>query len=167
VPARLIKIKYITIPAEKVASYCFALLHRRRSTKVNQTLHDAWPSPGLVHYMYIFQGSCPLTEFCQVQNSLCVQVLHFPILAALLHGTQAVGVTCQLNFSAFSRGCHLYLAWQPSSWALLTFQFLFFSRWQILIVILCHSRFILILVVTTDCVVALHCSSRDGAREVP
>jgi len=36
----------------------------------------------------------PLTEFFQVQNLLCIQVLHSPILAALLHGTQAVGV-CQ------------------------------------------------------------------------
>ena len=50
--------------------------YRRRSTEANQTLHDVWPSPGLVHYMYIFGGSCPVTEFCQVQNSLCVQVLH-------------------------------------------------------------------------------------------
>jgi len=28
-----------------------SLLHRRRSTEVNQTLHNVWPSPGLVHYM--------------------------------------------------------------------------------------------------------------------
>ena len=46
-----------------------SLLHRRHSTEVNnQTLHDVWPSPGLVHYICIFGGSCPLTEFCQVQN---------------------------------------------------------------------------------------------------
>jgi len=61
-----------------------SLLQRRRSLKANQTLHDVWPSPGLVHYIYIFGGSCPLTEFCPVQNSLYVQVLHCPILAALL-----------------------------------------------------------------------------------
>jgi len=67
--------------------------YRRRSTEANQTLHDVWPSPGLVHYMYIFGGSCPVTEFCQVQNSLCVQVLRSRILAALLHGTQVVGVS--------------------------------------------------------------------------
>jgi len=42
--------------------------------------------------IYIFEGSCLLTEYCQVQNSLCVQVLRSPILAALLHGTRAVGV---------------------------------------------------------------------------
>jgi len=40
---------------------------------------------GLVHCIYIFWGSCPVTEFCHVQNSLCVQLLHSPILAALLH----------------------------------------------------------------------------------
>jgi len=39
----------------------------------------------------------PLTEFCRVQNSLCVQVLRSPILAALLHGTRAVGVSQTLR----------------------------------------------------------------------
>jgi len=27
-----------------------SLLQRRRSTEANQTLHDLWSSPGLVHY---------------------------------------------------------------------------------------------------------------------
>ena len=38
-----------------------SLLHRRRETEVNQTLHDVWPSPELVvvHCIYIFGGSCP------------------------------------------------------------------------------------------------------------
>jgi len=36
-----------------------------------------------------FGGYCPLTEFCQVQYSLCVQVLRSFVLAALLHGTRA------------------------------------------------------------------------------
>jgi len=31
-----------------------SLLHRRRSTEINQTLHDVWPSPGLAHYIYIY-----------------------------------------------------------------------------------------------------------------
>jgi len=52
-----------------------SLLQPRHSTEANQTLHDVWPSPGLVHYIYIFGGSCPVTEFCQVQHSLSVQVL--------------------------------------------------------------------------------------------
>jgi len=62
-----------------------SLLQRRRSTEANQTLHGVWPSPGLVHYIYIFGGSCPVTEFCQVQNSL--RILQVGILVALLHGT--------------------------------------------------------------------------------
>ena len=38
-----------------------------------------------------FRGSCPVTEFCQVQNSLCIlQVLRSRILVAFLHGTWAV-----------------------------------------------------------------------------
>ena len=44
-----------------------------------------------------FGGSCPVTEFCQVHNSLCVLVLRSPILAALLHGTRVVGVTRTLR----------------------------------------------------------------------
>jgi len=41
-----------------------SLLQLYHSTEVNETLHDVWPSAGLVHYIYIFGGSCPLTEFC-------------------------------------------------------------------------------------------------------
>jgi len=76
-----------------------SLLQRRRSLEANQTLHDVWPSPGLIQYVpvYIFGGCCPLTEFCHVQNSLCVQVLHSPILSALLHGTPAAGVSQTLQ----------------------------------------------------------------------
>jgi len=44
-------------------------------------------------YIYIhFRGLLPLREFCQVQNSLCVQVLR-SLLAALLHGNRALGVS--------------------------------------------------------------------------
>jgi len=44
-------------PANFNGFYVLAsLLHRRRSTEVNQTLHDVWPSPGL---LCIFGGSCP------------------------------------------------------------------------------------------------------------
>ena len=40
-----------------------------------------------------FWGLLPLTELCQVQNSLGVQVLCSLILAVLLHGTPAAGVS--------------------------------------------------------------------------
>jgi len=36
-----------------------SLLYRHRSTEVKQTLHNVWPSPWLVHYMYVFGGSTP------------------------------------------------------------------------------------------------------------
>jgi len=67
-----------------------SLLQRRRSLEAKKTLYDAWRSPGLVHYVYIW-GLLPLMEFCQVQNALYVQVLRSPILVpvALLHGTPA------------------------------------------------------------------------------
>jgi len=74
-----------------------SLLQCRRSMEVNQTLHNVWPSPRLIHYIYIFRGSCQVTELCHAQNSLCVQLLHSPILAALLHGTRAVGVSKSLR----------------------------------------------------------------------
>jgi len=74
-----------------------SLLKRRRSTEANKTLHDVWPYPGFVDYIYIFGGSWPVMEFCPVQNSLCVQVLRSPILAALLHGTRVVGVSQTLR----------------------------------------------------------------------
>jgi len=70
-----------------------SLLQRHRSSETNQTLHDVWPSPGLLRYVYISGGSCPLIEFCRAQNSLYVQVLRSRILAALLHGTPAAGVS--------------------------------------------------------------------------
>jgi len=36
-------------------------------------------------------------EFCNMQNSLCVQILCSPILQALLHGTRAVSVCKSLR----------------------------------------------------------------------
>ena len=79
------------------------LLQRRRSLEANQTLHDVWPSPGLVHYIYIFGGSCPMTEYCPIQNSLYVQVLRSPMLVALLHSTPAAGVGQTLRRRAKNR----------------------------------------------------------------
>jgi len=56
-----------------------------------------WPSPGLVHYMYISGAFAP-DRICQVQTSLCIQVLRSPILAALLHGTRPVGISQTLRY---------------------------------------------------------------------
>jgi len=51
--------------------------------------------------LYIhFGGFCSLTEFCRLQNSLCVQILCSPILAVWLHGTRAAAVNQTLWRSA-------------------------------------------------------------------
>jgi len=114
-----------------------SLLQLCRSPEANQTLHDVWPSPELVHCIYIFGSSCPVTEFRHVQNSLCVQVLRSPILAALLHGTAAAGsaklsgVVQGMELRNFRRGRHLYSAGRPSRWAsahILVLSFFFFPR---------------------------------------
>jgi len=47
-----------------------SLLQRRRSPEANQTLHDVWQSPRLVHYIYIFESSCPLAEFAGCRSHL-------------------------------------------------------------------------------------------------
>jgi len=72
----------------------------------------------------IFGGCCPLMEFYQLlQNSLCVQVLSSPILAALLYGTRAAGISqtlwhgTRMELWNFCRGRYLYLAGRPSRWA--------------------------------------------------
>ena len=70
-----------------------SLLQRRRSPEANQTLHDVWSFPGLLHYIYIFGGSRTLIELFPVQ----VLVLRSRILAALLHGTPAADVSQTLR----------------------------------------------------------------------
>ena len=95
------------------------------AAEANQTLHDDWPSPRLVHYIYIFRGSCPLREFCHIQNSLYVQVLGSLIFVTLLHGTPAAGVSQALRrgtrngITELSQGSgrHLHSAGPPSRWA--------------------------------------------------
>ena len=48
-----------------------SLMQRRRSSEANQTVHDIWPSHGLVHYIYIHFGvSCPLRILPAVKFTL-------------------------------------------------------------------------------------------------
>jgi len=75
--------------------------------------------------IYTFLGALllPLTEFCQVQDSLCIQVLHCAILAMLLHGTRAAAISQTLwcgtrnGIRELSQRCHLYSTGRPSRWA--------------------------------------------------
>jgi len=87
---------------------------RWRSTKLFTMFGRFLPAT-----LYCILGALALTEFCQVQNALCVQVLRSPILAALLHRTRAVGVSqtlrcgtrngmTELSLLIFNRGRHLY-----------------------------------------------------------
>ena len=93
-----------------------SLLQQRRSTEVNQTLHDVWPLSGLVGYIYISGGCCSVAEFCQVQNSLCIlQVLRSPIASVIAWQS---GSGRKPNFAVLTTGCHLYSAGRPSRWAL-------------------------------------------------
>ena len=79
---------------------------------------DPFGSLGHIH----FRGLLP-PECRHLQNSLYVQVLRSPILAALLHGTPAAGSAklCGLvqgmELQNFRRGRHLYSAGRPSRWA--------------------------------------------------
>jgi len=87
-----------------------SLLHRCRSTEVNKTLQNVWPSPGLVHYIYIFGDSCTRTEFCQVPNSLCPSIAFSYIgnvtARHLSSGRQPNFVTWykQWNYGTFAEG---------------------------------------------------------------
>jgi len=57
-------------------------------------------------YIYIYiRELLPPWRICQVQSSLYIQVLR-SILAALLHGTPATGVTRQPNFAAWYEECN-------------------------------------------------------------
>jgi len=93
------------------------LLQRRCSTEASRTLHNVWPSPKLVYCtcICIFVGSCPIMKFCQVQNSLCIQVL-LSYVGTITARQSSSGR--QPNFVASSRGRHLYWAGWPSRRAL-------------------------------------------------
>ena len=73
-----------------------SLLHRRRLTEVNQSLHDLWPSPRVVRYIYVFGGSCPLRNF-GAKFTLRPRLAFSNIGGALLQGTRAVGVSQTLR----------------------------------------------------------------------
>jgi len=63
---------------------------------MQQTLRDVWPSLGLVHYIYIFGGSCPRTEFCQVQIHFASEssvLLHWQRYCTALEQCGRVAIT--------------------------------------------------------------------------
>ena len=101
-----------------------SLLHRCRSTDINQTLHDVWPSPGLVHYIYIFQALAPWGNFarCKIHFApkSCALLYWQRYCTALKHWAWAklCGVVQGMELRNFYGECHLYSAGRPSHWAL-------------------------------------------------
>jgi len=99
-----------------------SLLHRRHSMEVNKTLEDVWLSTGLVHYIYIFGGSCPLMEFgsCKIHfaSKSCVLLYwHGSRYCTALEqrpSAKLCGVVQGMELRNFRRGCHLYSAGRPS-----------------------------------------------------
>ena len=91
----------------------------RPNTAVNYSVFGRiLKNPYLVqpYCIYIFGGCRPVTEFCQVQNSLCVlQFLHSPIGSVTSRHSSS---GCEPNHAALSTGRHLYSAGRPLRWAL-------------------------------------------------
>jgi len=86
-----------------------SLVHRHCSAEVSRTLHDVWPSPGLVRHRYISGASCPPQNFARCK-------LHFASKCCFLlywqHCCMHSSSVHQANFAAFSS--HLYLAGRAS-----------------------------------------------------
>jgi len=100
-----------------------SLLHRRRSVEVNKTLQVVWPSPGLVRYVFIFGGSCPLMKFasCKIHfaSKSCVLLYWQRYCAALKQWPSAklCGMVQGMELRNFHRRCHLYSTGRPPCWA--------------------------------------------------
>ena len=93
-----------------------SLLHRRCSLEVNQTLHIFGRLLGwYIIYTFLgafaFNGILPAAKFCQLQNSLYVQVLCSPILASLLHSTPATGVSQTVTWYKESQRAQPIFGW--------------------------------------------------------
>ena len=109
-----------------------SLLHCRRSTEVNQTLHDVWLrlSPGLADYAYIGpihfrelwppNGILPRAIFT-LRPSLSFSYIGSVTACTALQqraSAKLCGVVQGMELWYFRRGRHLYSAGPPSRWAL-------------------------------------------------
>jgi len=118
-----------------------SLLQWRRSLEANQTLHDVWPSPALVHYIYTFSGPLvPWRNFarCKIHftSKSCI-LLHWQLYCTALHQRAWAKLCCVIQWMElrnFRRRHHLYSAGQPSRWAsahiLVLKWFTFVSKWK-------------------------------------
>jgi len=91
-----------------------SLLQRRRSAEANQTFHDVWLSPGLLHYIH-FRGLLPPNVIlpdvkCTLRPSVAFSYIGNVTARHSSSGRQPYS-------AMLSRGRHLYLAGWPSRWA--------------------------------------------------
>jgi len=103
-----------------------SLLLRRRSTEVNQTLHEVWLSPGLVRYVYMFGGEALAPNgILQGAKFTLRPSLAFSYIGSVSARHSNSGR--QVNFAAWEkegnygtfapRLRHLHSTGQPSHWA--------------------------------------------------
>ena len=125
-----------------------ALLHWRRSAQANHTLHDVWPSPWLVHYIYIFGAfarykihfafkSCALLYW-----QCCCTALWQWVWAKLC------GVVEGMELRNFRRGHHLYSAWRLSHFLGIGPHSSFLCL-ICLIILICYTRMLSVKVAST------------------
>jgi len=74
---------------QRVSHLCFVTA----PMSLNQTLHDIWPSPGLVQHIYIFRGLFPPNGILPGAKFTLLPSLASPVLTALLHSTRTVDVS--------------------------------------------------------------------------
>jgi len=60
-----------------------SLLQRRHTTEANRSLHDVWPSPGLIHYIYIdFRGLLPQGNLAKFNLCLSLALCYIGSITA-------------------------------------------------------------------------------------
>ena len=74
-----------------------SLVHWHRSTEVNQTLHDMWPSPGWYIIYTLLWPLDPFRNSAGAKFTLRPSLAFSYILASLLRGTRAVNVSQTLR----------------------------------------------------------------------
>jgi len=97
-----------------------SLFQWRRPTGANKTLHDVWPSPGLVHYIH-FPGLLPHHGILPGAKITFRPSLAFSYIFSFTvrHSSQTLrrGRLQGMELPNFRRGRHLYSAGRPSRWA--------------------------------------------------
>jgi len=101
-----------------------SILQRHRATEAIQTLHDVWPSPGLVHYTFSAAlapwRNLPGTKFT-LRPSFAFSYIDSVTARHSSNGLQP-------KFAPLRGGRHLFSAGWPSRWASAHFQLTFILR---------------------------------------